>query len=215
MCGTKGQSTADWIATLKDAAAKTASSAEMPQAAKEQIIAAVHAEIERLKMPSLDLPQGGDISQLRKGSRPATAEAPLTRDYASLPPLPTSPTVPPPDVLGPAGPNGVLAHLTLRCALAGDEDRPNACDTIDKDTVLVMRADQAYPRGVAIRFVRHGDTRAETELPALAAGATAKLRVPRAVCSGVVRSRVEIQAIGADAPTGAAAGSIGEYDLRC
>jgi hypothetical protein len=35
------------------------------------------------------------------------------------------------------------------------------------------------------------------------------------VCRGVVRSRVEIQALGGNAPSGTPAGTIGEYDLRC
>jgi hypothetical protein len=124
--------------------------------------------------------------------------------------------VAPPNLLGPGGALGVIPpRLTLRCALAGDEDRPTDCDTIDKDTVLVLRADEAFPRGVEMRFARHGDQRAELELPALRVGQTAKLRLPKAVCSGVVRSRVEIQALDAGAPAGTVAGRIGEYDLRC
>jgi hypothetical protein len=108
-----------------------------------------------------------------------------------------------------------VPHLTLRCALAGDEDRPTGCDTIDKDTVLVLRADEAFPRGLEMRFVRHGDSRAELDLPAMKEGQTTALHLPVAVCSGVVRSTVEIQALGANAPQGATAGTIGEYDLRC
>ena len=75
--------------------------------------------------------------------------------------------------------------------------------------------DDAYPRGVAVRFVRKGDSRAELDLPALKMGQTANLRLPSAVCAGVVRSRVEIQALGANSPSGTSAGTIGEYDLRC
>ena len=214
MCGTEGQSDADWIRTLEDASKKTALSPQMPAAAKEQIIAAVNAEIERLTAPKLALPEGGDIAHLPKAAA-AKPEPPLAREYGALPPLPTASAVAAPSLLGPGGLIAPPARLTLRCALAGDEDRPNDCDTIDRDTILVVRADDAYPRGVAVRFVRHGDSRAEVDLPALKAGQTATMRLPRAVCTGVVRSRVEIQAVGANAPTGTPAGSIGEYDLRC
>ena len=214
MCGTDGQSDADWIHTLQDAVKKTSLSAQMPLAAKEQIIAAVNAEIERLSRSSLALPEGADIAHLPKAAA-ATPEVPLARDYGALPPLPTASSVPPPNILGPGGLVAPPARLTLRCALTGDEDRPEACDTIDRDTVLVVRADDAYPRGVAVRFVRHGDSRAELDLPAMKPGQTAALRLPPAVCAGVVRSRVEIQALGANAPSGTPAGSIGEYDLRC
>jgi hypothetical protein len=217
MCGTEGQTDADWIRTLEDAVKKTAESPQMPRTAKEQIVAAVNLEIQRLSQPTLQLSPGTDIASLPKAkpAMPVTSEAPLSRDFGALPPLPTASTVAPPHVLGPGGTMGAVPRLTLRCALAGDEDRPSDCDTIDRDTVLVVRADDAYPRGVAMRFVRHGNSRAETDLPALKPGQTASLRVPAAVCAGVVRSKVEIQALAANSPNGTPAGTIGEYDLRC
>ena len=214
MCGTEGQSDADWIRTLKDAVKKTALSPQMPAAAKEQIIAAVNAEIERLSRPAFALPEGVDIAHLPKAAA-AVPEAPLARDYGALPPLPIASAVTAPNVLGEGALAAPPARLTLLCALAGDESRPNECDTIDRDTILVVRADDAYPRGVAVRFVRHGDSRAELDLPAMKSGQTAMIRLPAAVCRGVVRSRVEIQALGANAPSGTPAGSIGQYDLRC
>ena len=214
MCGTEGQSDADWIRTLKDAVKKTALSPQMPASAKEQIIAAVNAEIERLSRPTLALPEGADIAHLPKAAA-TKPEVPLARDYGALPELPIASSVPSPNLLGAGGLAAPPARLTLRCALAGDEDRPSDCDTIDRDTVLVVRADDTYPRGLALRFLRHGDSRAELALPAMKPGQTANLRLPPAVCAGVVRSRVEIQALGANAPSGTPAGSVGEYDLRC
>lgn len=214
MCGTEGQSDADWLRTLKDAVKKTQAS-EMPPGVKQQIVAAVNAEIERLSTPALNLPAGGDISKLPKmATTNITPQLPLTREYGALPPLPTSSNVPPPNVLGRGG---VVpeARVTLRCALAGDEDRPTACDTIDKDTLLVLRADDSFPAGLDLRFVRHGDEKAEVSVPALRPGQTAILRVPAGVCTGVVRSTLDIQALGANSPSGTPAGSVGEYDLRC
>jgi hypothetical protein len=216
MCGTVGQSDADWVKTLQDAVTKTAANPGMPAAAKEQIIAAVNAEVARLSMPpALRLPSGPDISKLPKAAENSTPAVPLSRDYEALPPLPTASTVAPPRVLGPDSVYGPTLRLTLRCALVGDEDRPTDCASIDRDTVIVLRADEAFPHGLNVRFVRNGDSRAEADLPAMKAGQTAKLRVPSAVCHGVVRSKVEIQASGANAPSGSPAGKIGEYDLRC
>ena len=214
MCGTHGQSDADWIATLRDAVKKTAQNPSIPKAAKEQIIAAVNAEIERLNRPALLTPGGMDIAKLPKAAA-TTPDVPLSRDYGALPPLPTASSVAPPHVLGPGGMLGPTLRLTLRCALVGDEDRPTTCDSIDKDTVLVVRADEAFPSGVAMRFVRHGDSRAELDLPAMKPGQTANVRLPQAVCAGVVRSKLEVQALGANSPSGTPAGTIGEYDLRC
>jgi len=214
MCGTKGQSDADWVKTLQDAVKKTALSPQMPAAAKEQIIAAVNAEITRLSIPTLSLPAGTDITKLPKPGAP-TESVPLAREYGSLGELPTASNVEPPHVLGPAAAIAPAAHVTMRCASAGDEDRPTDCDIIDRDTVMVLRADDAYPRGIEVRFLRHGDSRAALDLPALKQGQTANLRLPPAVCAGVVRSKVEIQALGANSPNGTAAGTVGEYDLRC
>lgn len=216
MCGTAGQSDADWIKTLQDAVTKTAAASGMPQAAKEQIIAAVNAEILRLNAPAaLRLPNGPDISKLPKETAIGAPSAPLSRDFDSLPPLPTASSVAPPHLLGPDGLLGPTLRLTLRCALAGDEDRPTDCDTIDRETVMVLRADEAFPNGLDVRFVRSGDPRAESTLPAMKPGQVAILRLPPAVCSGVVRSKLQIQAVGRNAPNGSPAGEIGEYDLRC
>jgi hypothetical protein len=214
MCGTAGQSNADWIHTLKDALVKTSENTAIPQAAKEQIITAVNAEIARLSMPALELPGGSDISKLPRAVAKAP-EAPLSRDYDALPPLPTASTVAPPHVLGPEGAFGPTLRLTLRCALAGDEGRPMDCDSIDKDTVMVLRADEAFPSGLGLRFVRNGDSRAEVTLPAMKLGQTASLRLPTAVCAGVVRSKLEIEALGSNASVGSPAARLGEYDLRC
>lgn len=216
MCGTAGQSDSDWIKTLQDAVTKTTANTSMPPAAKEQIIEAVNMEITRLSTPpALRLHSGPDISTLPKTAANDTPAVPLSHDYDALPPLPTASTVEPPHVLGPASVYGPTLRLTLRCAALGDEDRPTDCDTIDKDTVIVLRADEAFPSGVNIRFVRSGDSRAESALPPMKLGQVATLRLPPAVCQGVVRTKLEIQALGGNAPSGTLAGKVGDYDLRC
>jgi hypothetical protein len=214
MCGTVGQSDADWILTLKDAVKKTELNPTMPAVAKEQIIAAVSAEIMRLSTPALNLPGMTDIAKLPKAAT-AETERPLSRDYGALAPLPTETNVEPPHLLGPGGLIGPVLRLTFRCAVAGDEDRPAVCDEIDKDTIMVVRADEAFPSGLDLRFNRHGDNRADQNLPALKVGQSARLRLPPAVCAGVVRSKVEILALPAGARAGTAPSSVGEYDLRC
>lgn len=214
MCGMAGQSDVDWIRTLKDAVKKTALNPSMPLAAKEQIILAVDAEIGRLSNPGLQLPAGTDIGKLPRAvaARPVV---PLSRDFEALPPLPTASSVEPPHLLGPGGLVAPAVRVTLRCAAADDADRPTSCDLIDKDTIMLVRADEPLPGGVELKFVRHGDDRAQLSLPAMSLGQTARLRLPPAVCVGVVRSRLEIQALGPNAPSGSIAGPIGEYDLRC
>lgn len=218
MCGTEGQSDADWILTLNDAAMKTAASS-MPQEAKNQIIAAVSAEVARLKAAAPPLPAGATAVR----SPGVSTASPISRDYASLPPLPNPANVAPPSVLAPTSiaaagsiertapasasvSLGPAPRLTLRCATTGDRDRPVECDSIEPNTLLVLRADEALPKGLQMRFLRRGTQRAELDLPPLKPGQTTTLRVPTGVCAGVTYSKVEIQAGG---------GSIGQYDLRC
>ena len=221
VCGTEGQTDADWIRTLEDAEKKTAASVRMSPAAKDQIVTALKAEIARLSAPAPAMTQGTPVAPPPLVT-PAP-EPPIERDYASLPPLPTAPTVEPPHLLGPAvaGAAGSVrlaappARLTLRCAIVGDEDRPQDCDRIERNTVLVLRAEEPYPKGLRISFVRRGDDRGSLTLPPLQQGQTASLRLPAAVCSGVVRSKLQIQAVGSNVPAGTPAGTVGEYDLDC
>jgi len=214
VCGTEGQSDADWILTLNDAAKKAVESS-MPQVAKDQIVAAVATEVARLKAA---VPQTPSISEVAKASDPGNGVV-LSRDYASLPPLPSSTNVPPPSVLSSAATGkgapksgaalpmaGPAPRLTLRCAIATDRDRSDDCDSIEPQTLLVLRADEALPNGVQMRFLRRGTQRAELDLPPLKRGQTTTLGVPSEICAGVSHSKVEIQAGGA---------SMGEYDLRC
>src|SRR5438270_13418996 len=48
LCGTEGQSDADWIKTLEDAVTKTAANDKMPPAVRGEIVAALTDEIARL-----------------------------------------------------------------------------------------------------------------------------------------------------------------------
>lgn len=84
LCGVEGQSDAEWLDTLRDAIKKLEANKEMPPAQREQIVTAIRAEVSRLSIitagPRLPLP-----------SRQAEAvpAQPLSRDYPTLPPLPT------------------------------------------------------------------------------------------------------------------------------
>lgn len=215
MCGVKGETDAEWIATLNDAVEKTLNSAQMPRTAKEQIVAAVRAEIARLSNPPLNLPQGGDIGSLGRRSWTNPAPQPSSRDYSPLPELPTASTVPPPDLLRREEPTAKPAHLSLRCAIDGDSDHSESCLSIERDSLLILRADEDYPNGLAIEFLRRGDSRARLDLPAMNAGETRTMRLPAAVCAGVVRSTLTLDALQPGGSKGAARATIGEYDLRC
>src|SRR4029079_2333780 len=81
LCGVEGQSDAEWIGTLKDAIRKVEANKEMPGAQREQIVAAIKAEIGRLSIVEPPVPPVK--RQVAEQSLPS-----LSRDYAPLPPLP-------------------------------------------------------------------------------------------------------------------------------
>src|SRR5512139_2972992 len=49
LCGKQGQTDAEWVATLKDAESKIAANPRMQQSSKDQLSAALKAEIARLE----------------------------------------------------------------------------------------------------------------------------------------------------------------------
>jgi hypothetical protein len=213
MCGVAGQSDAEWIVTLQDAVKKTEASTRMPIAAKEQIVAAVNAEIERLSHPGAQLPEGGDISKLPRAPARVPEAAPLARDYGSLAPLPAAPEFAPPRVIGPGA--SLALRLTVGCATPGFDDRPDACDDVGRNTVLVVRADDALPAGIELRFVREGDIRAMIKLGPMRIGQRVTMRLPFDVCRGARRGKLQIEARDRASPANAPATPIAEFSLRC
>src|SRR3954468_1561629 len=128
LCGVEGQSNAEWIDTLRDAVRKLNADKEMAPAKRDQIVAAIKAEIGRLSVI------GGPAPSTRTVQEPSAA--PLTRDYATLPPLPPAPettvapapaapiAAPAAPVAAPAGP--VAAPVAEPSAPAVTERMPTA-----------------------------------------------------------------------------------------
>ncbi len=83
LCGVEGQSDAEWIDTLRDAIKKLEANTDMPAAQREQIVAAIKTEIARLSILG-----AGPVVPRRGSAASAAPAAPLSRDYATLPPLP-------------------------------------------------------------------------------------------------------------------------------
>jgi hypothetical protein len=232
MCGTEGQSDADWIGTLKDAIAKLDANKEMPPATRDQIVSAINAEIARLNGVGTANPND---SLLPPGRSASKSPEPLSNDYTVLPPLPTT-TPPPPRVLPPAeeaalagGASSAAAAVTVpaapppapKPAMANprlsfscvNPDYPGGgpCITLTRDTMLTVKSPAAVAGDLSLRFVRQGDARADVSLGAMRKGQTVRLSIPQAVCSGVVTSEVVMQVIGG----GQVLDRQGPYLLRC
>ena len=216
LCGTAGQSDADWIKTLKEAVDKTAANQKMPPAMRDQVIRALNGEIGRLT--GLLPKASGAAPALPPPRRPA--QNTLARDYGSLPPLPSTPP-PPTRVLASAGVNVPMLsrpRLSMTCFAPGDLAGDGPCFGFERDTLLIVKAGEDLPAGTSLRFVRNGDRQADVELAQLKRGKSMRVSLPSEVCKGVVGGRLEIRIVRsapAVGPTGQEVGREGPYNLRC
>ena len=191
LCGKQGQTDAEWAATLKDAAAKIEANDKMPQAAKDQLSAALKAEI-------------------AKGEGGAVATPPVA---AVEPPAPKP--APPPAAVAAKAPAPAPAlkkpKLTIRCLAPGEKGGGSNCGSLDRATRLSIFADADLGGGTSLRFLRRGDARAELALAPMRQGETYRSKLPPELCSGVASTKVEIQVMG----SGKVVDTLGPFSLRC
>lgn len=233
LCGKEGQTDSEWIGTLKDAVEKLSANNEMRASMRDQISAALKAEIARLEMnnvtafaanpsgtrsnalagiaalPPLPQPKPAQTTMLPP---PRTVPTARKRDYAALPPLPTAP-VTPARVL-PGGAASIAAALppprmSFICYDPGQAEGP--CTGFSRDTLLTVRAGEDLPAGTSLRFVRDGDPQADVVLAQLKKGRSVRMAIPADVCRHVVGGKLELRIVRA----GQEVGSDGPYNLNC
>lgn len=192
LCGTPGQTDTDWAKTLRDAIAKVEANADMPADVRQQIVAAIDAELIKLG-PQAQAPAPAPPPIVDTAPSAAAAAPPVLAPIARAPAPAPKP------------------RITLLCSVPGDLARPAPCRSLERETLLTVRADDKIPAGTRLRFLRRGDPRGELALGELSAGQSIRMSLPRQVCAGVAFSRVVIQSIEADAVTG----TFGEFALRC
>lgn len=214
LCGTEGQSDADWVRTLKDAVAKTAANDKMPSAVRGQIVAAIKAEIARL----VGKPAPATATAALPPPR-ATAKAPPLEGYNSLPPLPDTPPAPVHVLAGASAllPSLPMPKMTFSCFTpAGIGEGP--CTEFTRDTLLIVRAGEDLPPGTSLQFVRSGEARADVALAQLKRGKSMRFALPEEVCSHAGGGRLELRILRAGPAAGAPAQEVGQdgpYNLRC
>lgn len=226
LCGVEGQSDAAWIDTLRDAVRKLEANKDMPASQREQIVTAIKAEIGRLSIV------GAPVTAVREAI--AQPEAPLSRDYAALPPLPPPVETPPP-VPAPAAPVAIpqsqspvpiqqpltvsrapvptvaLPKLNFTCYTPGDLGGEGPCAELDRETLLTVRAKGNVPLGASLHFVRNGDDRGDVDLAPLSGGGSMRVELPRNVCAGFGAGRIELRVV----VNGSPASTEGPWPLRC
>ena len=230
LCGTKGQTDAAWVNTLKDAIAKVKANDKMPVEIRDQIASALDAEILRLgtsgvnmalvanSAPTIAMPaQGAAIASLAPRTTPG-ATRPLSQDYGNMPPLPEPKAVVATSLgIGSVLPSLPPPRMTLHCGSTDDPSIFESCGIMRTDTILLVRADEQIPTGTSLRFVRRDDPRGQVALAALRSGQTARIPLPHRVCDGVVRSEVQIEVLRKPSSSGAeqVVDTLGPYNLRC
>lgn len=213
LCGTEGQTDADWVRTLKDAVVKTNTNLTMPAPVREQIVTAINAEIARVEGKSAS----AAIAVLPP---PRTvAQRPTPDDYSALPPLPDKPPAPVQVLVGGAAALPALPRprMSFICSTAGEVGE-GPCTEFSRETLLTVRADEDLPAGTSLRFVRSGEARADVALAQLKRGRSTRIPLPSEVCSHAAGGQLEIRivrAVPAAGPTGQEVGEDGPYNLRC
>lgn len=229
LCGKHGQSDADWVGTLKDAIAKLETNEEMALAVREQIKAAISAEIARLESGAAATVQEQQQADAASTLRPRPqASRSINDDYASLPPLPTTPPPPPRvlervaapsigakrstgDALPLLGPAVPPPKLSFACFTPGEIGGDAPCTGFERETVLTIRAGEDLRRGLELRFARNGVARASVELAQLRRGKSMRVPMPADVCRGAGDGRLDLQLV----EGGFVISSDGPYSLRC
>lgn len=221
LCGKVGQSDADWVATLKDAAAKTEANADMAPEVKGQIVTALNLEITRIESgPRTEL-------EARTVTLPKPIEAaPEVADraqYSVLPAIPdaskraaTTPRDPVKLTAGasntPALPPVKKPRLTIRCLSPGEAGGGSICAALERDTLLTVRADEDLASAASLRFMRRGDAKGQIELAQLRQGQLVRSKLPSKLCAGVASSKVQIEVL---AGGGQVVDRLGPYRLHC
>jgi len=109
-------------------------------------------------------------------------------------------------------------RLDIQCFTPGEVGLGGPCISLERDTMLMVRADENVAGRTSLRFLRKGDVRAELTLAPMRKGQSRRFDLPSQLCAGVASSVVEIQILSRSAG-GAGANQVvdtlGPYQLRC
>ena len=221
LCSKKGATAGELVKMFESAASALAQNLRMAPEKRSSLVAQMRAKAEEVRneksAASAAAIAGGPGTV---GFAPLRPPAPVDRppEYARLPPLPAPAAVTATSAAAVASAAALSRpQLTVECFNPANLAGPAPCDSLERETVLRVRAGDVVPAGTSLRFLRRGDVRAEVALAQLGRGKSAQFALPQPVCAGVVESKVEIQVVrrakGNEA--GQVMESMGPYLLRC
>lgn len=227
LCAKDRDTQADWIATLEKNEAQIKAQTRLPESARFKLLSDLRAEIERLKGVQRLVP---DATVLATTAEPTFSlpKAPIvapSRDFevAALPPLPapkpagsvaagssslsTAASAPPP-------PRGMRPKLSVKCAVPGGN--PLSCDYLSLDDLFILEAEEnlASPLTLTFRRTKSGDV-ATVGVRRMAKGDVTNIKVPPAMCKGVVKTTFEVQVSGRGAGAMPYVDTLGPFKKAC
>jgi hypothetical protein len=222
LCSKKNATSDDLVQMFESAASALSQNLRMAPEKRNDLAAQMRtkaAEVRADKSAAATVSPG--IALPTASLAPLRSAAPIEQapEYTVLPPLPppSNPAVATSASAAASLPLLSKPRLTIECFNPADITGAAPCDSLERETILKVRAGDALQAGISLRFLRRGDLRAEIELAQLARGKSAQFTLPREVCTGVVESKVEIQVVrrvkANDA--GQVVDSMGPYFLRC
>ncbi|GAA4713093.1 hypothetical protein H9L13_03605 [Sphingomonas lutea] len=200
LCAAPGDTEEMWIGKLEKSATALATQTRIPASARTQLVADIQKEVARLR-------------SAQRRSLPA-ADALVANVPAMPAPLPPRPVAP---VGSYVAPSLVAApSITIRCLNeGGPRDRGEDCEgQIRRETILALESGENMTAPAMVRFIRKGQVREEVRIGTLRQGQLVRMRLPRSVCKGVVRSELQLEVVAASSKPSAAL-TEGPYDLRC
>jgi Spy/CpxP family protein refolding chaperone len=216
----KKDATPDDLGKMFESAASTLSlNTRMAPEKRDKLVAQMRAkaaEVGRGKAAATSLAAAPPTA----GLAPLPPSAPVDHapEYSALPPMPPpNPAVATSASVSASLPALTRPRLTIECFNPAELAGAAPCDSLERETVLRVRADETLPAGTSLRFLRRGDLRAEIELAQLARGKSTQFALPQPVCTGVAESKVEIQIVrhAKASDAGQVVDSMGPYFLRC
>lgn len=213
LCGKPGQTDADWANTLKDAAKTVQANEKMPKSVKDQIVTALNAEIAKVEITRAG-PAKAVTSALPPAPKPPAERPP---EYSILPPIPTAP-VAAKSSMAQRAPLLPKPRLSVQCMTPAELSGGGSCQSLRRNTVFTIRADENLVGGARLRFLRDGNFRDEKALAPMRQGQSSRFKLPPKVCSGVYRTTLRIEILRGSvngAGANAATDTLGPYQLRC
>lgn len=225
LCAADSESSAEWLAKLEKSAAQVEAQPRLPENVKVKLLADLRAEIARIgdTRPASASAAAASLTEttesLASVAKPIPSGDKLPESLPPLPPRPAAGVATAPAAsaaLATATPVPLVRKPRIRalCLPPGGAGGGVPCDSMNRDTIMAIRADEDIAGEVGLRFRQQGSDREAEVLLArsgLRRGQSVRLRVPQAVCRGKVRAEFDIQVLKA----GIVADTLGPFNTRC